>query len=168
MGAVLALALVALPTRVAQSATTLYACVNNSSGAVHFVSASTTCAHNETLVSWNIVGPPGPAGPPGPPGPPSPAGLGFNPLQVAILRWYDANQTGFDFPIGPRPYGVAFDVANIWVTSLDSFTVTKLRASDGACVGTCTFSVGPGPFEVAFDGANIWVANFFGNTVSKR
>jgi DNA-binding beta-propeller fold protein YncE len=44
--------------------------------------------------------------------------------------------------------------------------VTKLRASDGANLGT--FAVGDAPFGVAFDGVNIWVANFIGNTVSKR
>jgi hypothetical protein len=43
--------------------------------------------------------------------------------------------------------------------------VSKLRASDGALLGT--FAVGNTPFGVAFDGANIWVANDLGNTVSK-
>jgi DNA-binding beta-propeller fold protein YncE len=62
---------------------------------------------------------------------------------------------------------VAFDGANIWVANSSSNTVTKLRASDGACVGTCTFAVGASPFGVAFDGANIWVANYGSNTVSK-
>jgi hypothetical protein len=42
--------------------------------------------------------------------------------------------------------------------------VSKLRASDGALLGT--FAVGTNPSALAFDGANIWVANF-GNTVSK-
>jgi DNA-binding beta-propeller fold protein YncE len=44
--------------------------------------------------------------------------------------------------------------------------VTKLRASDGANLGT--FPVGTEPYGVAFDGANIWVANSISNTVSKR
>jgi len=39
-----------------------------------------------------IQGPPGQTGPPGQSGPPSPAGLGFNPQQIAILKWYGANQ----------------------------------------------------------------------------
>ena len=44
-------------------------------------------------------------------------------------------------------------------------TVTKLRASDGANLGT--FKVGIDPTGLAFDGANIWVANIGDNTVSK-
>jgi DNA-binding beta-propeller fold protein YncE len=44
-------------------------------------------------------------------------------------------------------------------------TVTKLRAADGANLGT--FAAGTSPFGVAFDGANIWVANAGSNTVSK-
>jgi len=51
------------------------------------------------------------------------------------------------------------------VTNHDSYTVTKLRASDGNLQGT--FNVGQGPRGVAFDGTNIWVANSGGNTVTK-
>jgi hypothetical protein len=47
-------------------------------------------------------------------------------------------------------------------------TVTRLRASDGACVAPCTFPVGDDPDSVAFDGRHIWVTNTNGNTVSKR
>jgi len=53
------------------------ACVNNSSGTIHIVDATTTCATNEMFVSWNsqgIQGPAGPAGPVGPVGPQGPAG----------------------------------------------------------------------------------------------
>jgi len=54
----------------------------------------------------------------------------------------------------------------IWVANnLVAGTATKLRASDGANLGT--FSVGSFPFGVAFDGAHIWVANGVGNSVSK-
>ena len=51
--------------------------------------------------------------------------------------------------------GVAFDGANIWVTNYGSGNVTRLRASNGAVLGT--FTVGTNPYGVAFDGANIWV-----------
>jgi DNA-binding beta-propeller fold protein YncE len=60
---------------------------------------------------------------------------------------------------------VTFDGANIWVTN-SSGSVRKLRASDGANLGT--FPVGTNPLGVAFDGANIWVANASSNSVSKR
>lgn len=52
----------------AQSATIYYACVNNSSGTIKMVAASTTCGNNEVRVEWNQQGPagvPGAAGPAG-------------------------------------------------------------------------------------------------------
>jgi hypothetical protein len=59
---------------------------------------------------------------------------------------------------------VAFDGVNIWVTNPGY--VTKLRASDGAILGT--FDTGAGAIGIAFDGANIWVANQTANTVTKH
>jgi Collagen triple helix repeat (20 copies) len=47
----------------------LYACVNNNSGEVKFVSATAACPGNSTKVNWNVVGPQGPQGPQGPVGP---------------------------------------------------------------------------------------------------
>ena len=40
----------------------------------------------------------------------------LNPLQVALLHWYGANQTT-SFAAGSGPFGVAFDGENIWVSS---------------------------------------------------
>jgi YVTN family beta-propeller protein len=65
------------------------------------------------------------------------------------------------FPVGLAPMFLAFDGANIWVTNRLDSTVTKLRASDGANLGT--FPVGRTPKWITFDGANIWVSN---NTVN--
>jgi len=67
----------------------------------------------------------------------------LNPLKVALLKWYQANLVPTTFPVGQQPYGVAFDGANIWVTNNADGTVSKLRASDGAALGT--FSVGGFP-----------------------
>jgi hypothetical protein len=75
--------------------------------------------------------------------------------------------TACTFNAGNTPDAVAFDGANIWVTNSFNNTVSKLRASDGACAGTvnpadmtaCTFNAGNTPDAVAFDGANIWVVN---------
>ena len=92
-------------------------------------------------------------------------GVGLNPLQVALLRWYDANTAGHQIPAGPGPYGLAFDGDHLWVGNSTSNTVSKLRASDGANLGT--FAVGSIPVPVAFDGVSIWVAAQFGNSVSK-
>ena len=49
--------------------TTYYACVNNASGNLRIVAATTTCTKNESLISWNNLGPPGATGPQGPAGP---------------------------------------------------------------------------------------------------
>jgi hypothetical protein len=87
-----------------------------------------------------------------------------NPLKIALLKWYQANLTT-SFKVGQNPYGIAFDGANMWVSNNGDSTVTKLRVSDGANLGT--FNVGGAPMGVAFDGANIWVVNSFPNTVTK-
>jgi DNA-binding beta-propeller fold protein YncE len=69
------------------------------------------------------------------------------------------------FDVGGFPIGVVSDGTNIWVANGGSNTATKLRASDGAVLGT--FSVGKFPIGVAFDGTNIWVANGESNNVMK-
>ena len=99
---------------------------------------------------------------------PTPTARSANTLQIALLRWYEANQSDITYPAGAlTPWGICFDGANIWVTDAryDSRTVSKLRASDGASLGT--YTVGTGPQGVCFDGANIWVTNSGDNTVSK-
>ena len=87
-----------------------------------------------------------------------------NPLQIALLRWYDANLTTH-FRVGREPFGVAFAGTTIWVTNKADNTVMELQANDGGLLGT--FGVGTGPLGVAFDGAHIWVANQQSNTVTK-
>jgi len=90
-----------------------------------------------------------------------------NPLKIAQLKWYQANQTT-SFNVGKtqnsNPYGIAFDGANIWTANSGEGTVSKLRASDGAMLGS--FTVGGTPNFVVFDGANVWVT-VSPNTVSK-
>src|ERR1700675_513820 len=119
-----------------------------------------------------LLGPAGPAGPQGRQGPPGlqgvpgpagPAGSAINPLQVALLKW--APYSGVSFQVEGRPFGVAFDGANLWVTNAGANFVTKLRASDGANLGN--LDVGSASLGVVFDGANIWVANEGGNIVTK-
>ena len=51
------------------------------------------------------------------------------------------------------------------MANASSNNVTKLRANDGAALGT--FTVGTNPQGVASDGANIWVANLASNNVTK-
>ena len=87
-----------------------------------------------------------------------------NLLQIALLEWYRANLTT-TFAVGPRPYGVAFDGENVWVSNWGDNSVTKLRANDGKVLGT--FSVAVNPLGLAFDGANIWIAeNWVDNGVT--
>jgi hypothetical protein len=85
----------------------------------------------------------------------------INPLRVATLQWYSVNETGLRYTI-PDGNGVliAFDGANMWVVSGQQLfsSVTKLRASDGANLGT--FNAGTErPICIIFDGANMWISN---------
>jgi hypothetical protein len=89
----------------------------------------------------------------------------YDPALVATLRW-DLLPRGYgDFEVGHDPVAIAFDGSNIWVANEASKSVTKLRAADGASLGT--YQVGTEPKAIAFDGSNIWVANYFDSTVTK-
>jgi len=80
-----------------------------------------------------------------------------NPQQVATLHWYPANQTT-NFAVGQLATRVTFDGANIWVArGLNGGGLVKLRASDGATLGTFEFLNLADPDNLLFDGANIWV-----------
>jgi hypothetical protein len=84
------------------------------------------------------------------------------------------------YPTGVGPNGMAFDGTNIWITDqvcacvpgltpgctgCPPGTVTKLRASDGANLGT--YFVGARPQWVAVDGQYLWVTNGSDDTVSR-
>jgi len=90
---------------------------------------------------------------------------GPNPIQVALLRWYEANTSGITYPVGTQPRGICFDGANIWVVNWGSNNVTKLNASDGSKVGD--YAAGNSPWGICFDGAHIWVANYWSQNVTK-
>ena len=80
-------------------------------------------------------------------------------VAVAALAPAVAPQSGA-FAVGKGPEGLAFDGASVWVTNQFSNSVTKLRASDGALIGT--YAVGNGPFGVVTTntnaaGASVWV-----------
>ncbi len=119
-----------------------------------------------------LLGPPGPPGPEGPegptgpqgePGPEGPPGTALNPFQIAILRWYEANESGWSAPTGLRPSSVAYDGFDLWVVNYDSGTAAKHRTSDGWAYGSVP--VGNGPADLAFDGLGMWVANSLDDTV---
>jgi hypothetical protein len=95
-----------------------------------------------------------------------------NPLQVALLQWNKQDQPPafgvYGYGIS-NPTAVAFDGANIWVpdeSEVNGYNVTKLRAYDGANLGT--FAVGTFPTGgMAFGGTSVWVANYGSNNVTK-
>src|SRR6267143_185072 len=88
----------------------------------------------------------------------------FNPLQVALLHWYDANLVGEISLPNAAPFGMAFDGSNMWIAS-QGVGVFKVRASDGVKLATVTGLQGPA--GLAFDGTNIWVSEITGNSVAK-
>jgi len=112
-----------------------------------------------------LMGPEGPMGPSGSrgltgaQGEQGLPGLEYNPMQIALLRWYDAIETGETFLDDTNPRALAFDGAHIWVAMggglMGGGYLMKIKACDGSVVGT--FDVGTPPTNLAFDGVNIWV-----------
>jgi outer membrane lipoprotein-sorting protein len=86
-----------------------------------------------------------------------------NRQRVATLQWYAANHSS-NFPVGRDPHGIVYDGANIWVANEQGNSVTKIRPSDGATLGTYPVSV---PYGIAYDGANLWVSDNAAGTVRK-
>ena len=54
---------------------------------------------------------------------------------IATLKFYAAAE-GNSFAVGISPSNVVFDGSSIWVSNGPSRSITKLRASDGALLGT--------------------------------
>jgi len=75
------------------------------------------------------------------------------------------------YAVGNNPQGITFDGTYIWVANRGDDTVTKLRTSDGALIGTYNAgnmdTLGYAPGGIAFDGEYIWVANQASNSVTK-
>lgn len=62
-----------------------------------------------------------------------------NSMQIALLRWYDANLSGnTSFAVGAASIGVAFDGDNIWVASNGNNTVTRLWPAQVGTLGVLT------------------------------
>lgn len=83
---------------------------------------------------------------------------------LGSLRW-DLLKPQITVAVGASPAAIAVDGANIWITNSGSNSVTKIRTSDGANLGT--FPVGTNPQGIAFDGANVWITNRNSNSVTK-
>ena len=70
-------------------------------------------------------------------------------LVAGVAQAQTATQMTPASSVGLGPEGIATDGTSVFVANQFSDTVTKLRASDGAVVGT--FSVGQRPVAVAFE-----------------
>ena len=94
-----------------------------------------------------------------------------SPERVAVLRWYETNETGIEVYIDDRPGAIAYDGKFMWVANQGDDdvsgddAVTKIDASTRKIFAN--FTVGTNPSAVAFDGENIWVANFASNDLTK-
>lgn len=84
-------------------------------------------------------------------------GASFNPLRVAMKRWYGASQTGLRYSAGDGPTAAAFDGTFLWIADRNGASLVKLRPGDGAIVATYSLD-GAQPGDVLFDGGYIWTA----------
>jgi hypothetical protein len=86
-------------------------------------------------------------------------------LKLLGLQRWDLLKPQTVFPAVAQAAALAFDGANMWVVSTGGNSVAKLRASDGANLGS--FPTGIFPQSIVFDGANLWTANVNSNNVTK-
>jgi len=157
LGVLVSALLVGTAAMAAPVLTNIYACVNNSTGAVRIVASTSFCVAGETGMSWALVGPTGPTGATGPAGatgsqgPTGPTGVtgsaGSQGPAGANGTTGPDGATGPEGPAGPGGQGLA-----------------ETRAALLQWYST-TYPVGGAPEGVAFDGANIWVTNI--NAVTK-
>jgi hypothetical protein len=137
-------------------------------------------------------GPAGPQGPTGSAGPQGPAGTGTGTTNLGALNGLSCTvgpqagslstsvsastgtvsfscapaAAGTSFPVGRHPVGIAFDGTDLWVANRDDNTVTEIRPTDGATIGT--FAVGTSPVAIVFDGATgIWIASSDAQSVTE-
>lgn len=94
-----------------------------------------------------------------------------SPERVAVLRWYETNETGIGVDLDDRPGAIAYDGKFMWVANQGDDdvsgddAVTKIDAYTRKAIAN--FPVGTNPSAVAFDGENIWVANYGSNDLTK-
>jgi Collagen triple helix repeat (20 copies) len=94
------------------------ACLDRESGRIRVIDASVrTCHHEETLLTWNQIGPQGPQGIQGPQGAPGPAGPAGQQGPVG-----PAGPTGPQGPSGPAGVSQATVFFNTTNSNFDAFT----------------------------------------------
>lgn len=126
--ALLIIGLAALPATwvLAQGGGTIQACVK--SDKLRSIGTGLTCAPNETLLEWNVMGQPGPQGPPGPQGETGPAGAQGEPGPMGPQG--PAGPQGLQGPQGePGPAGVLGFYYNFASSSISTSPSSTVIAS---------------------------------------
>jgi DNA-binding beta-propeller fold protein YncE len=114
----------------------------------------------------------------------SPDGVAFDGANIWVTNSYNNNvwvldrETGEQlagYPTGIFPLSMAFDGSNMWIGNGTGVNVgppvpgigslTKIRASDGANLGS--FTIGNHVRGLVYDGTSIWACNANDNTVSR-
>jgi len=91
-------------------------------------------------------------------------GNGIHLGSVTKMRATDGAVLGTYATPGTTVRGLLYDGTSIWVCNSGSQTVSRLRASNVALLGT--YPTGPNPRSVAFDGTKIWIADSGANTLT--
>jgi hypothetical protein len=79
--------------------------------------------------------------------------------QVAQLRWYDVNRTGYAISTQPQPWGGCFDGQNIWVANYGASIMSKINVNT---LSVANVTVAGSLTGCCFDGQNIWATNTAG------
>ena len=82
-----------------------------------------------------------------------------NPIQIALLRWYQmdtATQVQMQSTC-ITPVGIAFDGSHMWVSCYGSNELEEYNAADTAFVRRVSLAYSP--TYLLYDGANIWAAH---------
>jgi outer membrane lipoprotein-sorting protein len=90
-----------------------------------------------------------------------------NPLRVALLRWWDANQSEAQVDSASQPSVLAFDGRDMWVGCEDG-RLEEIQTNDVTLVGRHPSNVNLAqPGDIAFDGEMIWITSKSENTVTR-
>jgi hypothetical protein len=121
----------------------------NGSSYVSLIDPNTGNQPDTSTTAWTLLaqtgaaGPRGPQGPQGAQGETGPAGstgVGLNPTQIALLRWYSSNSSFSAITVGSLPQSLAFDGTNIWVANYGSNTIARYNAATGTIVASAIAS----------------------------
>src|SRR5262249_48042690 len=119
-------------TPISADAQQIFPCVKNNRGSVRIIAQNVPCRSDESLVTWNVVGPQGPpgsAGPTGATGPQGPAG------PAGVLAFMQCFLT---VPVIPFNFNCS------------SGDVASILSDGGAGTSSGSFKMQPGTYQVQF------------------